>query len=58
MKIAAVREACRSDIQEQCSASTPGAGRLLLCIKRRFAALSQLCKDAIGRAAERKVGTH
>ena len=58
MKIGAVREACGVDIQKQCPGLKPGAGRILLCVKQHFAALSEPCKDAIGHAAERKVRAH
>ena len=57
-KIGAVREACRVDIREQCPGVKPGRGRIFLCVKRHFAALSENCKDAIGHAAERKMGAH
>jgi hypothetical protein len=51
VQTAAVREACKSDIEQQCPGARPGAGRILLCVKKNFAALGQSCKDAIGRAA-------
>ena len=51
MKIAAVREACGADIQKHCPGVKPGAGRILLCVKQHFAAMSEPCKDAIGHAA-------
>ena len=53
VRTAAVREACKADIEQQCPTERPGAGRILLCVKKRFAALGQSCKDAIsprGRA--------
>lgn len=58
VKIDAVRKACGLDIQQQCPTIKPGAGRILLCVKQRFASLSEPCKDAIGHAAERRVGEH
>jgi hypothetical protein len=58
VKIGAVSEACKVDIREQCPGVKPGSGRILLCVKEHFAALSEACKDAIGHAAERKVGAH
>ena len=58
METAAVREACNADIERQCHAAQPGAGRILLCMKRHFAALGQSCRDAIGHAAELKVGSY
>ena len=57
VKLAPIREACRADIREQCPAVKPGSGRLLLCVKKRFAALSASCKDAIGRAAAKQQRT-
>ena len=39
VKIAAVRDACRVDIQGQCPGVKPSAGRILLCVKQQFAAL-------------------
>src|SRR5262245_16571124 len=33
----------------------PPAGRILVCVKKHFTALREPCKEAIGRAAERKV---
>jgi len=53
VRIAAVRESCGTDIHEQCPAIKPTAGRILLCVKKHFASLSEPCKEAIGRAAER-----
>ena len=32
------------------------AGRILLCVKQHFGALSDRCKSAIARAAKRKLG--
>ena len=51
LQTAAVREACRADVEQQCHAARPGAGRILLCMKKHFAALGHSCKDAIGHAA-------
>jgi hypothetical protein len=53
-----VREACRADVEQQCHAARPGAGRILLCMKKHFAALGQSCRAAIGQAAELKVGSY
>ncbi|MBO0716747.1 MAG: hypothetical protein J2P55_05350 [Rhizobiales bacterium] len=58
MRTAAVREACKADINQQCPAARPGAGRILLCMKKHFAKLSESCRDAIGHAAELKVGSY
>jgi hypothetical protein len=58
VKIGAVSEAYRVDIREQCPSVKRGAGRILLCVKEHFAALSEQCKDTIGLTAERKVGAN
>jgi hypothetical protein len=58
VRITAVRESCGVDIHQQCPDIKPGAGRILLCVKKHFAALSEPCKEAIGRAAERKLRAH
>ena len=55
-RIAAVSEACGADIQEHCPGLKPSGGRIFMCLKKHFAALSERCKDAISRAAERKAG--
>jgi hypothetical protein len=54
VRIAVVREACGADIQEHCPAVKPGAGRIFLCVKQHFSALSEPCREEIGKAAERK----
>jgi cysteine rich repeat protein len=56
VRIVAVREACKADIEQQCPNARPGAGRILVCVKKHFATLA--CKDAIGHAAELKVGSY
>jgi hypothetical protein len=55
VRIAPVLEACGADIQEQCPTIKPGSGRIFLCVRRRFASLSEACKDAIGHAAEQRL---
>ena len=52
------RKSCGADIQKQCPTIKPGTGRILLCVKKHFAALSEPCKEAVGRAAERKAADH
>jgi hypothetical protein len=47
---------CGADIEAQCPAVQPSAGRILLCVKEHFGALSERCKSAIAHAAERKLG--
>ena len=51
VSIVAVREACGADIQKQCPAIKPGAGRILLCVKQHFAALSEPPKDGYSGGA-------
>jgi hypothetical protein len=46
------------DIDQQCPTVKPGGGRILICVKEHFAALSEPCKEVIGRAAERKLSAH
>ena len=58
VQTAAVREACKVDIEQQCPSARPGAGRIVLCVKKHFTALGQSCKDAVGGAAELKVGSY
>jgi hypothetical protein len=58
VKIASLTAACGADVHEQCPGVRPNAGRVLQCVKRHFASLSDSCKDAIGHAAERKLRTH
>ena len=55
VRTAPVRDACKADIRQQCPGIKPGAGRLLLCVKAHYAALSPFCREAIGHAAERKL---
>ena len=46
------------DIHQKCTRVKAGAGRILLCVKQHFAAMSEPCKDAIGHAAGRKGRAH
>jgi transposase len=41
VRVTPMRESCGADIQEQCPAIKPGAGRILLCVRRRFAPLCE-----------------
>jgi len=56
LRIPAVLTSCADDIQKQCPGIEPSAGRILICVRGHFAALSEPCKEAIGRAAERELG--
>src|SRR5262245_22234136 len=49
VKIAGVTTACSNDIAQQCPSVKPGAGRLLLCVKSHYPALSYECRTAVGR---------
>ena len=55
VRIAAVREACGLDLQQQCPAIRPGKSRLFFCVKAHYAALSAACRATIGQAAERSL---
>jgi hypothetical protein len=50
VRVAAVREACGVDIDERCPAIKPGAGRILLCIKKHFASLALSTAFQVSRA--------
>jgi hypothetical protein len=52
LDIATVREACAADIAQQCPATKPGAGRILICVKKHYAELSPGSRDAIGHGAK------
>jgi hypothetical protein len=52
-----VYKACIADVARVCPGIKPGSGRLLLCVRRRYAALSEPCKEAIGHAAARRITT-
>ena len=41
VRIAPVRESCGTDIRKQCRAVNPSAGRVLLCVKKHYTALSE-----------------
>lgn len=44
---AVVRQACGTEIQQNCAGVQPGEGRLRACVKENFAAFSEPCKRAM-----------
>lgn len=51
VRIAAVTNSCTDDIAKQCPSVRPGSGKILLCAKRHYPALSEECKAAVGLVA-------
>ena len=51
VKAAAIRKACKGDVQKNCADIVPGTGRIEACIKDHFADLSEGCKETISQAA-------
>jgi hypothetical protein len=49
-----LRAACKADVEKLCSGVQPGGGRIAGCLKQNEAQVSAACKDAIGKARERK----
>ena len=50
--LAAVREACRSDVQTYCQGIRPGQGRIRACLRSNRDRLSQGCRSAIVAAID------
>ena len=44
---AAVRQACKADLAQNCAGVQPGAGLLRACVKEHFAVFSEPCKAAL-----------
>ena len=44
---AAVRQACKADLQQNCAEVQSGAGQLRACVKEHFTAFSEPCKAAL-----------
>lgn len=44
---AALRQACRPELQQHCAGIEPGEGRLRTCVKENFTAFSEPCKQAM-----------
>jgi hypothetical protein len=44
---AAIRQACKTDLQQHCAGVQPGAGRLRACVRENFGAFSEPCKAAL-----------
>lgn len=47
------RAACRNDFEKYCSGVMPGGGRILACLSRETANLTDACRKALA-AAEKK----
>jgi hypothetical protein len=51
----AIAEACRQDVQTLCPGIEPGGGRIMACLKKNQAKVSEGCKAAAkAQRAERK----
>ena len=44
---AAVRQACRPELEQHCAGIEPGEGRLRACVRENFTTFSEPCKRAI-----------
>jgi hypothetical protein len=51
-KPAEVRAACEADVQKLCAGIQPGAGRVMACLKRHKADVSEGCKQAVAKARQ------
>jgi len=50
VKQAAVRKACKADVEKNCANIEPGGGRIEACMKEHFADMSDKCKETISQA--------
>ena len=50
--LAAVREACKADMETFCRGIQPGGGRIKACLRSNRDRLSQGCRSAIASAIE------
>ncbi|MBV5268829.1 MAG: cysteine rich repeat-containing protein [Afipia sp.] len=48
---AAQRDACKGDYEKYCSNVMPGGGRVLACLSKESAKLTDACKAALSTAA-------
>jgi len=55
VKVAAISSACSNDVAQQCPSIKPGSGRILLCVKSHYSALSYECRTAVGQALQNKL---
>jgi hypothetical protein len=51
---AEVRAACEADVGKLCAGVQPGGGRIMQCLARHKAEVSDACKQAISRARSRQ----
>jgi hypothetical protein len=51
VKYAALKKACGRDVKKVCAGILPGGGRIEVCIRERFADMSEGCKETISQAA-------
>ena len=51
VKRAAIKKACKADVEKKCANIEPGGGRIEACLKDHFADVSDGCKETISQAA-------
>jgi hypothetical protein len=51
VKRAAIKKACKADVEKNCANIEPGGGRIEACLKDHFADVSDGCKETISQAA-------
>ncbi|MCF2521526.1 cysteine rich repeat-containing protein [Bradyrhizobium sp. G127] len=49
---AAQRDACKGDYEKYCSNVLPGGGRVIACLSKESAKLTEACKAAVSAAAK------
>jgi hypothetical protein len=49
----AMRQACRDDARSFCRDVQPGGGRIIICLKQNYSAISPDCREAISDANPR-----
>jgi hypothetical protein len=47
-------DACRGDAEKFCAGIQPGGGRIAMCLKQNFEALSPACKQVMEQAGSRR----
>ena len=51
LTVAVTGKVCKADLANLCAGVVPGTGRVRACIKSHMAEVSDVCKDAMSRAA-------